>query len=433
MMSSGIKRRTDYIDIHKMGTSMRKEIHSYWLHYDFACSAANPFSLHKVPQHILGVDRTAYEPIILSIGPYYHGKEPLQAMEKEKWNCSRNLQDYLKVIVRSERRARTCYSEDTKMEKKKNLQMLLLDGCFILVFLNGMGNEEGNRGTDEGCSTSQEIRSETINNTASLSLEKKEESNIERTTREDYQSNNNLELCEVRSSSDPKEKTMNQNSQELNDSAGMGGWYSCCLIHDLLLFENQIPFYIVEGIYEVFNRTETELNFLAERIAECMESILRHYPIAIQSSDRPKKFHHLLHLCHIYFRPSQKFEKKNQDQARLRSFCRILQFFEKNFPFHFGKKYASLGHKPDEIQQLSLQTHQLVCLESEHLPSRWRRAVQYHKAGVTLRKGRIIVHMMDSDEELSSLFARLVKQVVINAETNYYLKSMCQTLESHYQ
>lgn len=47
-------------------------------------------------------------------------------------------------------------------------------------------------------------------------------------------------------------------------------------------------------------------------------------------------------------------------------------------------------------------------------------------------KEGIIVHMMDSDEEVSSLFTRLVKKVVINSETSY-LKSLCQTLENHYQ
>jgi hypothetical protein len=158
-----------------------------------------------------------------------------------------------------------------------------------------------------------------------------------------------------------------------------------------------------------------------------------------------------------------------------------------------------------------LQTGLSECSESEHLPSqwrRWRRAVQYHEAGVTLKKREynqdnrhslldvrfsngvieipclpidentealfknfialeqtdprygndltayvwfmsqlvttpddaallvnkgIILHMMESDEELSSLFIRLIKQVVIKAETNSYLNSLCRTLEIHYK
>uniref|UniRef100_J3M204 Uncharacterized protein n=1 Tax=Oryza brachyantha TaxID=4533 RepID=J3M204_ORYBR len=476
MMNSGVKRRTDHIDIHNMVSSMRKEIDNYWSNYDSIYSVSNFYSIHKVPQHILGVDRTAYEPTILSIGPYHYGKDPLQAMEKEKWNClnfilrsncSGNLQDYLAAIAKCERRARSCYSEEIKMDKKKFLKMLLLDGCFVLVFLNGTeGNAEENPGTYEGCSSRQEIISETAS----------------------------------RNSREPKERTVTQTDQESNGSDGMGGWYSCCLAHDLLLFENQIPFYIVEGIYELFTGTEMRTRFLADKIAGCMESILRHYPIAIQEFDRPKQFHHLLHLCHMYFRPSQKFEE-HQGVTRPSYFYRLL---------HFGKRYISLGRKPEKNQQIFLQSQQLNCSESEHLSSRWRRwrrAVQYHEAGVTLKKREydqenkhslldirfrngvieipclpidensealfknfialeqtdprygndltayvwfmsqlvttpddaallvakgIIVHMMDSDEELSSLFTRLIKKVVIKAETSCYLNSLC-TLENHYQ
>uniref|UniRef100_A0A0E0DJ52 Uncharacterized protein n=1 Tax=Oryza meridionalis TaxID=40149 RepID=A0A0E0DJ52_9ORYZ len=320
------------------------------------------------------------------------------------------------------------------MEKKRFLKMLLLDGCF-------------------------------------------------------RNSSHSLELCEAGCSNEPKERTVEQTDQELNGSNGMGGWYSCCLAHDLLLFENQIPFFIVEGIYELFVGTEMRTRSLEDKIAECMESILRHYPIAIQEFDRPKQFHHLLHLCHTYFRPSQKFQEKHQGVTRQRYFYRLL---------HFGEKYFSLNQKPEENQQVLLQSQQLDCLEFEHLPSRWRRwrcAVQYldnkhslldvrfsngvielpclpidentealfknfialeqtnprygndftayiwfmsqlittpDDAALLVKKG-IIVHMMDSDEELSSLFTRLIKQVVIKAETNCYLNSLCQTLEIHYQ
>ncbi|WVZ84059.1 hypothetical protein U9M48_031135 [Paspalum notatum var. saurae] len=40
----------------------------------------------RVPQKILELDRNAYEPISLSIGPYYHGKSDLQ-ISVEKWKC----------------------------------------------------------------------------------------------------------------------------------------------------------------------------------------------------------------------------------------------------------------------------------------------------------------------------------------------------------
>ncbi|RLM75448.1 hypothetical protein C2845_PM15G23360 [Panicum miliaceum] len=497
-----------------MAISMRKEIDDYWLHFDSPDSVANLFTIPKVPQHILGVDITAYEPTTLSIGPYHYGKEPLQAMEKEKWNCLnfilrlncvRSIQDYLKVIARCEKRARRCYSEEINMGKKMFLQMLLLDGCFIIVFLTGIaGFERRNPGQDEQRNTSKGTRSETTGNRDYLNLEEKDESTFERTNRDYYQAScsNDVELCQISSGRDTEEKMQKHSDQETNGSSGMGSWYSCCIAHDLLLFENQIPFYIVEEIYKLLVGTETESRHLMDRMAECMESVLRHYPIAIQEADRPKEFHHLLHLCHMYFRPTQKFEEKHQGGVRERYFYRRL---------HFGKKYVSLDQKHEENQQMLANTQQLDSLEPDHLPGqwrRWRRAVQYHEAGVRLEKREygqncrhslldvkfsngvieipclpidentealfknfialeqtdprygnaftayiwlmsqlvtapddaallvkkgIIVHMMDSDEELSSLFTRLIKQVVIKAETNCYLVFLCRTLERHYQ
>uniref|UniRef100_A0A0E0KVY5 Uncharacterized protein n=1 Tax=Oryza punctata TaxID=4537 RepID=A0A0E0KVY5_ORYPU len=331
------------------------------------------------------------------------------------------LIDYLAAIAKCERQARICYSEDIKMDKKKFLKMLLLDGCFVLVFLNGIaGNAEENPGTDEGRSTRQEITSETTSSRSSLSIERKKESNLERKGLRDWQRNSShsLELCEGRSR-EPKENAVKQTGQEPNGSNGMGGWYSCCLAHDLLLFENQIPFYIVEGIYELFAGTEMRTRFLTDKIVECMESILRHYPIAIQEFDRPKQFHHLLHLCHMYFRPSQKFEEKHQDGRTERYFYRRL---------HFGKKYLSLGQKPEENQQMLSQTQQLDSLESESVPSRWRRwrrAVQYHEAltldgrvydqqnrhsllDVEFSNGVIEIPCLPIDENTEALFKNLI-------------------------
>lgn len=53
-------------------------------------------------------------------------------------------------------------------------------------------------------------------------------------------------------------------------------------------------------------------------------------------------------------------------------------------------------------------------------------------AMMLVQKG-IIVHMLDSDEEVADLFARVTKQVSFRFYGKYYLKSVCQRLEAHYQ
>jgi len=50
-----------------------------------------------------------------------------------------------------------------------------------------------------------------------------------------------------------------------------------------------------------------------------------------------------------------------------------------------------------------------------------------------LAQREIIVHHLESDERVSDLFTLLSKDVVFDFNGNYYLKSLCQTMEAHYQ
>jgi hypothetical protein len=50
-----------------------------------------------------------------------------------------------------------------------------------------------------------------------------------------------------------------------------------------------------------------------------------------------------------------------------------------------------------------------------------------------LAKKEIIVHHLDSDEDVSDLFTSLSKDVVFDFNGEYYLKHLCQKMEAHYQ
>ncbi|KAJ4782652.1 hypothetical protein LUZ62_066909 [Rhynchospora pubera] len=105
---------------------------------------AEKFTIFRVPEHIRYKNKQLYEPRMVSIGPYYHGKDAFQAMEKHKW---RYLRDYLSRNTRNsiencinelrglESRACRCYFQDVKLQSDEFLKMMLLDGCFIIEFL----------------------------------------------------------------------------------------------------------------------------------------------------------------------------------------------------------------------------------------------------------------------------------------------------------
>ncbi|CAN4121409.1 unnamed protein product [Withania somnifera] len=99
--------------------------------------------IFRVPQSFINVNGRSYEPQIVSIGPYHRGKDNVKMIEEHKWRFLGNLlkrteekgvylEDYLKAIQPLERKARECYSEAILVDRDEFVEMLVLDGCFII-------------------------------------------------------------------------------------------------------------------------------------------------------------------------------------------------------------------------------------------------------------------------------------------------------------
>jgi len=108
-------------------------------------------SIFRVPDRLRRHNEKAFEPELVSIGLFHHGKEKLQAMEKIKlWylHCLLNrapttrttLKCFVEAIGRIEQECRACYAEEILVPEKDFIEMLVVDGCFILeLFRKGMG------------------------------------------------------------------------------------------------------------------------------------------------------------------------------------------------------------------------------------------------------------------------------------------------------
>ncbi|XP_071701556.1 UPF0481 protein At3g47200-like [Rutidosis leptorrhynchoides] len=97
----------------------------------------------KVPERFYLENERKYFPQVVSIGPYHHGNEKLKATEERKWqyfntllsraiNVETRLQKCVEVLKQGEDRARNCYGEEIHMNSDEFVEMMLIDGCFVI-------------------------------------------------------------------------------------------------------------------------------------------------------------------------------------------------------------------------------------------------------------------------------------------------------------
>ncbi|KAI8011370.1 UPF0481 protein [Camellia lanceoleosa] len=131
------------------------------LHLDAKLAQLSPIPseccIFRVHDRLRNENQNAYEPEVVAIGPYHHGKKKLQPMEEYKLRILRQLlvqrnetsvERYIVAMQQLEKRARDFYAEPSSLDSNEFVEMMLLDSCFILVLLctqgttqlGGMGN-----------------------------------------------------------------------------------------------------------------------------------------------------------------------------------------------------------------------------------------------------------------------------------------------------
>ncbi|CAN0915713.1 UPF0481 protein At3g47200 [Linum grandiflorum] len=104
------------------------------------------FSIFKVFQQLRKVNEKAYEPQVLAIGPYHHGSAQLQQMEEHKLQyLSRLLHRrseeynhvslYVSAMRKLEETTRKCYADSFTASSDDFVEMMLLDGCFLVELI----------------------------------------------------------------------------------------------------------------------------------------------------------------------------------------------------------------------------------------------------------------------------------------------------------
>ncbi|KAJ1393076.1 hypothetical protein SESBI_35254 [Sesbania bispinosa] len=109
--------------------------------------------IYRVPPHMRNLEPKAFIPSYISIGPYHYGAPHLQNMEilKTKFFArlfdpngvnGAKLEEAFKFLEEQEANARRCYMGDIKLSSDEFLQMMLVDGSFIVQLLRDLSQNE---------------------------------------------------------------------------------------------------------------------------------------------------------------------------------------------------------------------------------------------------------------------------------------------------
>ena len=161
--------------------------------------------IYRVHQRLRQVKEEAYTPKLISIGPFHHDKEELRDMEALKLRyyiefCRRTgtePRDIGSIIEKKEQKIINCYDGSLDMSNENILQIILVDSIFIIEY-------------------------------------------FARDTAGGENENNN----------------MGQWSKTVRNP-----WLKAHIMLDLILLENQIPFFILHKLYKKFFRRNCEDSF----------------------------------------------------------------------------------------------------------------------------------------------------------------------------
>lgn len=107
--------------------------------------------IFRVPRRFIDINGKSYEPHIVSIGPYHHGEAHLRMIEEHKWGYlgsmlsrTRSIGLDLEVLLRAiqplEIKARECYSQIIHLDTYEFVEMMVLDGVFIIELFRKVGD-----------------------------------------------------------------------------------------------------------------------------------------------------------------------------------------------------------------------------------------------------------------------------------------------------
>ncbi|CAN0916676.1 UPF0481 protein At3g47200 [Linum grandiflorum] len=110
--------------------------------------------IFRIPQTLIDMNPKAYHPTTVSIGPYHRGELHLETIQQHKWRFLQAIVDRIgqpdcltrlfKAVADDEEDIRDSYSESTAhLGSEEFVEMIVLDGCFVIEMFCIVGGVVG--------------------------------------------------------------------------------------------------------------------------------------------------------------------------------------------------------------------------------------------------------------------------------------------------
>ncbi|XP_034225653.1 UPF0481 protein At3g47200-like [Prunus dulcis] len=354
--------------------------------------------IFRLPQYLLEINKKAYQPHIVSIGPYHYGDTHLDMMQQHKWRFLRdllvrtpspgpNLDDYRQVVASMEEDIRRCYSETINLCGQDLVEVMVLDGLFTIELFCKVGRL---------------------------------------------------------SPSDPDDPIFNL------------AWIFPNLIRDLLRLENQIPFIVLQTLFDISKSSREDSNSSLAQLA------LEFFSFAVERPDEVLKQHvsvqakHLLDLFRLSFIP-EPHHRSPQNQNPKGNTSPLVQFIQSAKKLHlagikFKKREANsfldirFCNGVLEIPNITLDDLRtdifLNLVAFEQCYSHCSKHITTYAALMSclistpvdaafLSDKNIIENYLGTDEEVAHFFKNLGKDVPFDIDESYLCKLFKDVNEYH--
>ncbi|VAH70665.1 UPF0481 protein At3g47200-like [Triticum dicoccoides] len=365
-----------------------------------------PQTIYRVPELLLAADKGAYQPTFMPLGPYHRGdsdsatedmrrsqagKPPNMALAMEMAGGGRPVAEFIEAIASMESEARSCYDGDVAMGWDAFCMMLLFDGFQLITLLGFLGVSNGD---------------------------------------------------------EPTEKTGG------GDAAGgptPKTGHVTSLQHDLMMLENQIPFFVVRKMYALLHADAGSgpiVKLAWGTISNIMGGL---WPA---SNPPPPEFQHLVHLCHIYLKPSNLQESLGPCGDYGGRFRRATEYYEAGVKFRrLHNEQAPLldvsflngvlrmaRHRFDENTNYILRN--VLAYEQSYIRTATSGYVTAYVVFMSqllgspedvalLSRRGVIEHHLGNDAEVCDLFRRLAEGLVFDPSSEHYLNAVGVKLGEH--